>query len=209
MTEKKPIFRFVDEFVFKQIDNLKNSQPYLEAIRQMNSLNDFQLKIINQITTLVVVAIPLVIVLIIFFINLSFNSQLDVKRDILTEINSYTNAQKQLQALGRNIISGAGLNNKTEFTRQVTNSISTAGGARTNTRILDFDSKPKDGIIKSSGVVKFSKLSTKVLSNFLTDLVDRNKFRVSNIVVRKNLKDNIVNGQIELQHYGRAPEAKE
>ncbi len=208
MTEKKPIFRAVDEFVFKQIDNLKNSQPYSDAMRQLNSLPDFQLKLVNQISTLVLVSVPLIIFIVLVIININFNSSLEMKRNILSEINNHSAAQKKLQSLGRNIISGAGLENKGAFSRQIVNSISTAGGSKSAIRILDFESTPKDGIVKASGVVRFSKLSTQVLSSFLGDLVDRNKFRVSNLLVKKNIKENTVNGQVELHHYGRAPEAK-
>jgi len=208
MTEKKPIFRIVDEFVFKQIDSLKNSQPYSDAMRQLNSLPDFQLKLVNQISTLVLVSVPLIIFIVLVIININFNSSLQMKRDLLAEINNHSAAQKQLQSLGRNIISGAALATKGAFSRQVVNSISTSGGNKADIRILDFESKPKDGIVKASGVVRFTKLSTKVLSSFLADLVDRNKFRVSNLLIKKNIKDNTVNGQVELQHYGRAPEAK-
>lgn len=206
MTEKKPVFRHVDEFIFKQVDILKNSQPYQEAMRQMNNLNDLQLKVVNQAASIILVAIPLIIFIVILLVNMSMNANLETKRNILTEINSFTTAQKQLQSLGQNIISGAGLSSKKAFSNQVSGSISTAGSSRSNIRILDFESVPKDGILKANGVVRFSKLSTGNLSRFLADLVDRNKFRISNLLVKKNLKDNVVNGQVELLHYGRAPE---
>lgn len=208
MSEKKHVFKFVDEFVFKQIDTLKQSQPYQEVMRQLNSLSDFQLKAVNQAASLILVTAPLLVFLIMIVVSISFNSSLDMKRNILSEINGFTSAQKQLQAMGKNIISGKGLTSRGQFSNQITNSISTAGGVQSNVRLMDFDSKPKDGIVKATGVVSFSKVSTKVLSRFLADLVDRNKFRISNLKIEKNLKDNVVKGRIELLHYGRAPEAK-
>lgn len=208
MTEKKPLFRYVDELIFKQIDLLKQSQPYQQTMNQLNSLNDFQLKVLNQAVSVLIISIPLVILLIVFFMNVSFNSQLQVKRDILTEINNFTSAQKQLQSLGKNIISGGAISRRKDFSSKVGNSLVTAGGERSKIKVIDFESNPKDGIVKSIGVVKFEKLSTGVLSLFLGDLVDRGKFRISNLQVKKNLKDNVLRGQVEVHHYGRAPQGK-
>jgi hypothetical protein len=164
MTEKKPIFRFVDEFIFKQVDALKSSQPYQDLIRQMGALSDFQLKTVNQVVSLIVVLLPILLFIILWIVNINFNSSLDKKREILSEVNKYSRSQKQLQSLGRNIISGA--------------------------------------------AISFEKISTKVLSNFLSDLSGRSKFRVSALMVKKNIKDNVVSGQVQLQHYGRAAEGK-
>ena len=72
MSDKKPLFKYVDEQVFKQIDNLKQSQPYQEVMRQLNGLNDFQLKAVNQAASILVISIPLIIFIVFVFINISF-----------------------------------------------------------------------------------------------------------------------------------------
>ncbi len=206
MTEKKPIFRFVDEFIFKQVDALKSSQPYQDLIRQMSALSDFQLKTVNQVISLLLVFLPILLFIILWIVNINFNNSLDKKREILNEINKFSSSQKQLQSLGRNIISGAAINNRGDFGKQISNSMATAGSDRANVKALNFESSSKDGIVNSTGVAKFNNISTKVLSDFLADLAGRSKFRVSALMVKKNLKDNVVNGQVQLQHYGRAPE---
>ena len=208
MTEKKPIFRIVDEFIFKQVDALKSSQPYQDLIRQMSSLNDFQLKTVNQVISLLFVFIPVLLFIVLWIININFNSDLDKKREILTQINKFSASQKQLQSLGKNIISGAAIMNRGEFKNQISNSMSTAGADRSAVKALNFEATPKDGIVNAVGVASFSKISTKVLSNFLSDLAGRSKFRVSALMVKKNIKDNVVSGQVQLQHYGRAPEGQ-
>lgn len=208
MTEKKPIFRYVDEFIFKQVDNLKSSQAYQDLIRQMSALNDFQLKTVNQAISLLFVFIPIILFIILWIVNINFNSSLDKKREILSSINQFSASQKQLQSLGKNIISGAAIASRSEFTKQIGNSMATAGGERSSVRALNFESTPKDGIVNSEGVAKFEKISTKVLSNFLADLAGRSKFRISALMVKKNIKDNVVNGQVQLKHYGRAPKGK-
>lgn len=208
MTEKKPVFRFVDELIFKQIDVLKQSQPYQQVMGQLNGLNDNQLKAANQAVSILIISIPVIILLIVFIVNISFNNQLQIKRDILSEINNYSSTQRQLQSLGKNIISGAAITLRRDFKSKVSNSLATAGGNRADLKVLDFESKPKDGIVKATGVIRFEKLSTSVLSVYLGDLVDRGKFRISNLQVKKNLKDNVVRGQIEVHHYGRAPQGK-
>lgn len=208
MTEKKPIFRIVDEFIFKQVDALKSSQPYQDLIRQMSSLNDFQLKTVNQVISLLFVFIPVLLFIVLWIININFNSDLDKKREILTQINKFSASQKQLQSLGKNIISGAAIMNRGEFMNQISNSMSTAGADRSAVKALNFEATPKDGIVNAVGVASFSKISTKVLSNFLSDLAGRSKFRVSALMVKKNIKDNVVSGQVQLQHYGRAPEGQ-
>lgn len=208
MTEKKPIFRFVDEFIFKQVDALKSSQPYQDLIRQMGVLNDFQLKTVNQVISLIAVLLPILLFIILWIVNINFNSRLDEKREILTQINKFSSSQKQLQSLGRNIISGAAINDRGAFGKQISNSMATAGADRSNVKALNFDSTLKDGIVNSTGVASFKKISTKVLSNFLADLAGRSKFRISALMVKKNIKDNVVSGQVQLQHYGRSPEGK-
>jgi hypothetical protein len=208
MTEKKPIFRFVDEFIFKQVDALKSSQSYQDLIRQMGVLSDFQLKTVNQVVSLIIVLLPILLFIILWIVNINFNSSLDKKREILSEVNKYSRSQKQLQSLGRNIISGAAISNRGAFGKQVSNSMATAGSDRSNVKALNFESTLKDGIVNSTGVASFEKISTKVLSNFLADLSGRSKFRVSALMVKKNIKDNVVSGQVQLQHYGRAAEGK-
>jgi translation initiation factor 2B subunit (eIF-2B alpha/beta/delta family) len=208
MTEKKPVFRTVDEFIFKQVDALKSSQPYQDLIRQMSVLNDFQLKTVNQVISLLFVILPILLFIVLWFINISFNNNLDKKREILTEINKFSSSQKKLQSLGKNIISGAAITTKGSFGKKISNSMSTAGGERSNVKVLHFESVPKDGIVNATGVTSFNKVSTKVLSSFLSDLAGRSKFRISALMVKKNIKDNVVSGQIQLQHYGRAPKGK-
>ncbi|MFT6603137.1 MAG: hypothetical protein ACJARO_000645, partial [Bacteriovoracaceae bacterium] len=168
--------------------------------------SDFQLKTVNQVISLLLVFLPILLFIILWVVNISFNNSLDKKREILAEINRFSSSQKQLQSLGRNIISGAAINSRGEFGKQISNSMATAGANRSNVKALNFESTPKDGIVNSTGVASFENISTKVLSAFLADLAGRSKFRVSALMVKKNLKDNVVKGQVQLQHYGRAPE---
>lgn len=209
MSEKKSIFRSLDEYTFKKVDALKSSHLYQETMSKLNTLDDTQLKVINQTVSLTIISLPIFILIIILSVNISFNNKLELKREILTEVNSFTSAQKQLRSLGSNIIAGNAIANKNDFKRLVTSSLLTAGGKQSSLRVNDFESKPTEEIVKSNGVIKFSKLSTPVLASFMADLVDRGKFRISNLLIKKKLKDNVVSGLIGLQHYGRSPKGKQ
>lgn len=208
MSEKKIVFKKMDEFVFKYVDQFKESQAYQNFRTQLSSLNDVQFKVTNQAISLILILIPLLLLSILLFINYSSNRDLDTKRDILNEINLFTTNQRSLQNTGRAIISGKSIDNKSSFQNIINNSISTAGSDITSLSILDFSSNPLESITKSNGVLKFNKLNTQVLANFLADLVDRNKFRVSNLLIKKKLKDNTVSGQIEVIHYSQQSIAK-
>ena len=81
MESSSSITKKIDEFIFGQVENFKNSSTYQQFIDQFSGLDNAAQKHINHFFAILVVLIPLLLIGFLEFKNYKLNSVLDTKRE--------------------------------------------------------------------------------------------------------------------------------
>lgn len=205
----KGIFYNIDRFVFKQLDELKKSSSYQQFSDQVSTLSEVQQKYLGQITTVIIIALPLVAVSFFWLGNVSKRSDLESKEEILHLINNYTSKRNQIQRHERAILSTTSYQDQTQLNTRLIAILNTIGVGTSAININRFDvSSPVDGLKKLEAELTFKGLGITHLADFLQELVVKEKMKVSQIEIFKNNETNLLSGKFDILHIGRA-EAKQ
>ena len=104
MKNSSSIFRKIDEFIFNQIENFKNSSIYQQVIELFSDQEDVVQKYINYISSTVIVLIPLLLILFFQIKNFNISNTVNIKRDIYNELGEISVKSKRLSKLSSSSI---------------------------------------------------------------------------------------------------------
>jgi len=204
MAKFKGIFRPLDELLFKQIDVLKKSPSYQKMSEQIASLGETQQKVVNQITTFSTIVIPFIIALVIFFLNSSLRSDIELKKDILTQIQSFQSHKIETESIGRRVLAPRTLSDKNALKKRIDRIVSRKSIGKDKITISDFNSNlASGGIEQVNAKLNFKKLTSTQFTDFLLALLQSEKMKVEEIEVNKDKKSKRLMGHLLVIHYGK------
>lgn len=202
-------FQVIDKFLFKQVDQVKDSALYQQMIDQLfNPLNENQQKILNQILSVVAIAIPLFIVMVMFISNFSSRRELNVKREILSLMKSRHDLKIKLKNVGRDAIVSYLLKNQKELELKIIKVLRQNGISKEDVKVENFNTSNISDITKVQASIHFSNLSTLQFTKFTQDLVKIEKFKISRLDISKGGKKGLLKGELDVIQFGKVVKKK-
>lgn len=119
MDKETKIFKVIDEFIFKQMDSLKSSLGYQKFLDNISLLNDNQQKAVGQSISIGLIFLPFFIAIFFLIGNISTRSEIDLKRDIISEINNLKTQTSYLSLVGNQLSTPYTLKDKADFERRL------------------------------------------------------------------------------------------
>tara|TARA_R110002072_G_scaffold276051_1_gene437431 strand:- start:172354 stop:172974 length:621 start_codon:yes stop_codon:yes gene_type:complete len=201
---KVQVFKKLDEFLFLQMDSIRNNPQYKMILTKLESLPDDAQKAINYGVSLLLISIPIVALLFIFIGNLSLKSELSTKNEIKSIITTINNQKSSIKSLGADIIAPFPLMNKSDLDRRLSTAVRTFGLSPSKLQGVKLDvQRETGGIIQSLALVRVSDVSSTEFSSLLKALVINEKMKIKTFNLNKNPKKSSIYGDIELIHFGR------
>jgi hypothetical protein len=201
---KKKIIKEIDDFIFKQIDNFKESQAKLKVDETLNALSEQQLKIFSQVSSYLIVSLPILVLLVFYFSNSMLKSDISLKNEILNEINYYNSKKSEVEASGRKIISPHKVLNMSDFKSRIDRLTQRKSINASAVRIANFEALEQSGnISKSEASLNIKEFTSKNLSDFILGLLQSEKVKIQEIRLKRNNKKNLISGNVKITHYGK------
>ena len=143
MSKISAIFRPLDEFIFRQVDQLKSSGLYGKISEKMSTLDEGAQKVVNHAVTILAISIPLLLILFFLFQNLEKRNELSVKKEINDSISTFLRNQEEIATQGTLLISAVPLKSESELKGKISALVSTRG---LNTENISFSNFKQNGV---------------------------------------------------------------
>ena len=201
---KKKIIKEVDDFIFKQIDNFKESQTKLKIDETLNTLSEQQFKIVSQAGSYLVITLPVLVLLVFYISNSMLKSDISLKNEILNEINYYNSKKREVEATGRKIISPHKVLNKSDLDSRIKRLTQRKSISNRSVNIASFEALEQSGnISKSEASLNLKEFTSKNLSDFILGLLQSEKVKIQEIRLKRDNKKQLISGIIKITHYGK------
>jgi hypothetical protein len=196
------LFKKMDEQTFKLVDNLKSSPQFNQASNSLEGLPDEYQKAANQGITYAVTLIPFLILLILFFVNLSVRGRISDKENIIKTIAEMNEAQGKVSRIGAKLVSSISLGNQSSLRSRLSGLSSQFGIGARSISLSDYSQSKAGNLNRTQATINFKKLSTQKLSALLQEFVVSKGVRVQSINLRKGEKT--LSGAFSFYHFERA-----
>lgn len=196
---RQPILKPLDEALFKQIDKIYSSAFYSKIKELLSNLDDDKRSLVIHVISFTLISIPFFVVLIVFFSNQSLKTELALKEKIYHLGEDIIADRKQLEAIAFNFINNSSIDNDSALQSRIKSMLS---GTRVDTNkitISEFNSNPSfNNSNQVIADVNFNRFSASDLTELLSAMINREKFKVSNMNIKKNAETAQLEGKTQI-----------
>lgn len=204
MDTTKNFFIKIDEFIFQKIDLLKNDSSFQKFNEYMTALEDSEQKIIAQVVTFAALIFPFIFVLTLWWGNHKTKATIEVKNQILEQIAQLNGSKETLSTVSATYVSPSAIVSREDLEQKMVSLLSTSDIGQTKVQVLSYNQlSTSSSISKVEAEVHFKDFGTQDFSNFMSALVEKEKFKVMRINLVKD-KNNLLKGDVSLMHLGRS-----
>ncbi|MCK5884131.1 MAG: hypothetical protein KAG61_10595 [Bacteriovoracaceae bacterium] len=198
------IFKNIDSFIFKKLDLLINQSGWQRISDRFRLLSEPQQKYSNHLLSLLLVVLPISVVALLGIFNLSMNSALNVKKDIARSINVINEKKSEFSTLERKRLSRTQVSDRKSANSMLSKSLERKGVDTSKIKLTDYAVSGSGTNVNISSIsFTFKDFSNNELSNTFSALIDREKVTIPILKIRKNKKENALNGTMKIIHYSK------
>lgn len=207
---RAPIFRKVDQALFEKIDQFKLTPSYNSMQDFYNGLDEEQQKGLKALVILILFMIPVVFLGILWWQNSSLKSDLDTRVAIVKKANEIIGQKQSIQNISPEILSQNPIDGDSMMSSRLSNMLSTVGVDLSKIKVSGYEGNLISGnIMRSEADFAFSSLSTDELMNVFTAMIQREKFKIESVNIKRNAQNNLLEGRFHAIHFGNAQTTEE
>lgn len=183
------------------MDQLKLSAPFQQLLAPLDSLSDDVQRIVNRVLAYVLPSIPVVILLVMIFINYQARQSRTSKEKLLSRMDNIGHLSKEVSGFKNLIVSPASVADKQGMQTRLNTLARQAGFGGDLVTIKNFLQEPMGNLNKSLVDITFKELSTPQFTSFLTKLVANEKMKVDRVELKK--VGTLLKGSLNLIHFSK------
>lgn len=207
---KLPFFRRIDQAIFDRIDKFKLTANYNPIQDFYNGLEEEQQKLFKGIIILSTFLIPLTGLGLITWQNDKLKADLALRTSIISKASEIIGQNQGLQEITPQVFSSNPIDSESMMSSRLSGLLSSVSIDLSKIQVGDFSSDSiSSTALKSEANFSFNNVSTDELMNIFTVMINREKFRISAVEIKRNADTNMLQGQFHAIHYSSfAPEAQ-
>lgn len=199
---RMPIFKKIDRAVFESIDKFKLTPNYNVIQDFYNGFEEEQQKVVKGVIIVALFVLPLMLVGIIFWQNSSLQTELDLRKSIVREAQRIIGQNQGLREKSPQVLSQNPIDSDLMMTSRLSNLLSAVGIDLSKIQVSNFSSTSiTSNIMRSESDFQFSNLSTDELMNIFTSMIQRDKFRIESVDIKRNTDSNLLQGTFHAVHF--------
>jgi hypothetical protein len=197
-----PLFHKIDHLIFDKIDKFKLTPNYNPIQDFYNGLEEEQQKVFKGIVILLIFIVPTIILATIWWQNDKLKNNLALRTSIISKANQIIGQSQGLQEITPRVFSANPIDGQSMMTSRLSSILSSTGIDLAKIQVSNFNSiKISSNVMKSDAKFSFTNVSTDELMNMLMTMISREKFRVSQIEIKRNSDTNMLQGNFHAIHY--------
>lgn len=197
-----PLFKKIDQRIFEGLDKFKSSPNYNSLQDFYNGLEEEQQKLFKGIIILLIFLIPVGIMGLLNWQNSNLNKDLELRKSIITKASEIMGQGQGIQEISPRVFSMNPIDSDSMMNSRLSSIASSSGIDLSKIRIENFSSDVISSTVnKAEADFKFNNLSTDELMNLITNMIQQDKFRISNINIKRNPDTFMLSGIFHGIHY--------
>lgn len=199
---KVPLFKKIDQSAFDRLDKFKQTQNYTNIQDLYNGLEEEQQKVLKGGIIAGLLIIPLLFLAFIWWQNTNLKEDLDLRKQIISQANEILGQKQGLQDVKFGIISGSPIDSDSMMVSRLSGLLGGAAIDMSKIQVKDFEANPvSNEVMKTEANFTFNNFSTDELMNLLSAMIQREKFRISEISITRNPQTNFLQGKFHAIHF--------
>jgi hypothetical protein len=199
---KIPLFKKIDRALFESIDKFKQSPNYSGIKEFYNGLEEEQQKIFKGLVLLVLAFLPLIAISFLLIGNAKLRDDLELRVSIVSRASEILGQNQGLREVTPRVFSMNPIDGQSMMSSRLSNLLSSVGVDISKLQVKEFHSSTiTSNVMRSEATISFSNLSTDELTNIFTNLISREKFRISEVNITRNADSNALQGQFQAIHF--------
>lgn len=201
----QPIFKKIDRDIFDRIDKFKLSPGYNNIQDFYNGLEEEQQKVFKALVIVLIFILPLLPIGFLFWQNTSLKTDLDTRIALISKANEIIGQKQSLRDVSPNILSDSPIDGESMMTSRISNMLSSVAVDLSKIQVNNYTGEMTSGtIMLSEADFQFSNLSTDELMNIFTNMIQREKFRIQSVDIKRNADTNLLQGTFHAIHFSNA-----
>jgi hypothetical protein len=202
MHGKVPLFKKIDQAVFDRLDKFKQAPNYANIQDFYNGLEEDQQKVFKGSIILILAILPIAFLSLLWWQNSNIKADLAMRTKIVSQANEILAKKQGLQQVKVNIISNNPIDSESMMTSRLSNLLSAMAVDLSKIQVKNFDTtNVSSEVLKSEANFAFKNLSTNELMNIFTTMIQREKFRISEVNIVRNAQTNFLEGKFHAIHF--------
>lgn len=200
-----PLFKKIDRSIFERIDKFKMTPSYNSLQDFYNGLEEEQQRVFKAAVILALVVIPAMILGFLWWQNNSLKADLDTRKAIVTKSNEIIGQNQGLREIFPVVLSENPIDGQDMMSSRLSNMLSAAGIELSKIQVSNYNGEMISTLVmKSEADFAFSNLSTDELMNIFVNMIQREKFRVQSVDIKRNGDTGLLQGQFHAIHFSNA-----
>ncbi len=196
-----PYLKRMDRAIFEQIDRFKTTPNYTQITDVYNNLEEEQQKLVKGGIMLVLFLFPFVVLTFLWWQNQSIRADLEMRTAIMTRAQQIIGESRGVTAISPELISSSPIDSEDMLMSRISNAISGSGMDTNKISRGEFiTTNVSEKIFQTESVVNFSNVSTDELMNMFTNLIRREKMRISEVTINRNPDTALLIGSFRIIH---------
>jgi len=210
INQKIPIFKKLDTFIFSNIEKFKKTPGYSNLVEIYTGLEEEQQKIMKVIFLFSIFLIPFALVSLIYWQNSKLKDELNVRTQIVSKASQIIGQKTSLEEVKPQVLASNPIDSESMMVSRLS-SLSTGTGvelSKIKVQNVQTQSISQD-IFRTDAKISFTNLSNENLIDFISTLMRREKFKISEISIERNTSSNLLNGFFQTIHLSQGQASEE
>jgi hypothetical protein len=210
MEEKIPLLKRADSFLFLKIDEFRKTPTYGKILETYAGLEDEQQKIAKWVLIALTIALPFLLVCIMWLSNSNFESDVDNRIALVERMQRIISDNGDIGGLASSVASPVSINSDSDLTGRLSSALSSSGIDLGKMRVSNFSAESVTPTLnRAEADFRFDGLTTEQLVSVFTSLIQSERFRISAVSITRNSKSNLLDGTFHGVHFGEVQPLEE
>lgn len=210
MEEKIPLIKRLDTYIFTQLDEFRKTPGHAKILDFYGSLEDESQKVFKWVLLVSTFLIPFTLVVVMWWQNSTIESELNSRIALVERMQQIITQNSEVGGLSSSIAAPTAFTSQDELNGRLSSALSSIGVDLSKIRINGFTSDVISPLLtRSEADFKFDGVSTEQLMGLLTTLLQRERFRISAVQIKRNNETNLLEGSFHGVHFGETQLADE
>ena len=205
-----PMFKKIDRSVFDRIDKFKLTPGYNNLQDFYNGLEEEQQKLFKAAVILMIFLLPTMVLGLVWWQNNSLKDDLTTRQALITKANEIIGQNQGLREVFPTILSQNPIDGQDMMSSRMSNILSAAGIELSKIQVKNYNGEMISPVVmKSEADFAFSNVTTDELMNTFVNMIQREKFRVQSVDIKRNNDTGLLQGQFHAIHFSNAQNTEE
>lgn len=205
-----PLFKKIDRSVFERIDKFKLTPGYNNLQDFYNGLEEEQQKLFKAIVILLIFLLPTMILGLVWWQNTSLKEDLATRQALITKANEIIGQNQGLREIFPSVLSQNPIDGQDMMSSRMSNMLSAAGIELSKIQVKNYNGEMISSVVmKSEADFAFSNITTDELMNVFVNMIQREKFRIQSVDIKRNNDTGLLQGQFHAIHFSNAQNTEE